>query len=93
MSQKLNERISTLEERLKQLKNQKQRSEQRRRTSESRNARKEDTRRKILVGAIVISMVERGEIVRSEYTRWLEEGLKRDDDRALFQLPQLPGSS
>lgn len=92
MTQKLNERISTLEQRLKQLKTQQQRVEQRRRTMESRQARKEDTRRKILVGALVLARVQQGRIPERELRGWLDEALTRADDRALFGLSVEPGS-
>lgn len=60
MNQKLNERISNLEQRLEELRAQRQREEQRKRTFESRKARKEDTRRKILIGALVMARVQQG---------------------------------
>jgi len=91
MSGKLNERISSLEQRLKQLKTQQQRVEQRRRTFESRQARKEDTRRKILVGALVLARVQQGRFSEGELRGWLDEALTRADDRALFGLGALPG--
>jgi hypothetical protein len=83
---KLDTRISTLEERLKQLKARQQRLELRRRTLESRKARKADTRRKILVGAIVLAKVEHGEIPQTQLRKWLDESLTRPDDRALFDI-------
>ena len=78
--------IAQLEERLKQLKAREQAVEARRRTLESRRARKADTRRKILVGAVVLARVERGEIPEAELRQWLDRALVRDDDRALFEL-------
>jgi hypothetical protein len=78
--------IAALEERLRQLKAREQAAEARRRTLESRRKRKDDTRRKILVGAIVLAKVEHGEMDRALLGRWLEQGLVRDDDRALFGL-------
>jgi hypothetical protein len=83
---KLDTRISALEERLKQLKARQQRLELRRRTLESRKARKADTRRKILVGAIVLAKVEQGELQQALLRKWLTESLSRADDRALFDL-------
>ncbi len=83
----LDDRISALEERLKQLKAKQQRVEARRRTLESRRARKEDTRRKVLVGAIVLARVEQGRLPEAELRSWLDEALERADDRALFDLP------
>lgn len=83
----LDERISALEERLKQLKAKQQRVEARRRTLESRRARKEGTRRKVLVGAIVLARVEHGRLPEAELRAWLDEALESADDRALFDLP------
>jgi hypothetical protein len=53
---------------------------------ESRQARKEDTRRKILAGAIVLAKVEQGALDSVLFHRWMDEGLTRADDRALFKL-------
>ena len=79
-------KIAALEEKLRQLKAREQAVEARRRTLESRRSRKADTRRKILVGAIVLAKAEHGEMDRALLGRWLEQGLVRDDDRALFGL-------
>ena len=87
---KLTERISTLEERLRALKAQQTRSAARQRTVSSRRERKDDTRRKILVGAIVLAKAERGEISDAQLRQWLSESLTRPDDRALFALPAAP---
>ena len=92
MSQKLNERISSLEQRLGQLRAQRQRDDQRKRTFESRKARKEDTRRKILIGALVLARVQQGRFSEEELKSWLDEALTRADDRALFGLSASPGS-
>jgi hypothetical protein len=81
-------RIAALEERLRQLKAREQAAETRRRSLESRRKRKDDTRRKILVGAIVLAKVEHGEMDSALLGRWLEQGLVRDDDRALFGLQE-----
>ena len=79
-------KIEELEAKLRQLKERQQAVEARRRTLESRRSRKADTRRKILVGAIVLAKAEHGEMDRSLLRRWLEQGLVRTDDRALFGL-------
>ena len=92
MSQKLNEQISTLEQRLKQLKARQQVLTQRQRAFESRQARKNDTRRKILIGALVLARVEQGRFAKGELRSWLDEALTRADDRALFGLAAPPGS-
>ena len=82
----LGDRISELEARLKQLKARQQQIEIRRKRLEVQQARKEDTRRKILVGAVVLTKVERGEIGEGQLRKWLTEGLTRAEDRALFRL-------
>ena len=87
---KLDERISALEGRLKQLKAQQQQKDARRRAVESRRARRDDTRRKVLVGAIVLARIERGELAREALQAWLDDALSRPEDRALFDLPALP---
>ena len=86
MATKLDERIQTLETKLSQLKVRQQRAEARARALLSRRARKDDTRRKILVGAIVLAKVEQGAFDQTQLRRWLDEALTRADDRALFGL-------
>jgi hypothetical protein len=87
MTTKLTDRIETLEQRLKQLKARHQQSEARRRTFESRRERREDARRKILVGAIVLAKVEQGVLEEPVLRQWLDAALSRNDDRALFGFP------
>ena len=84
---KLDERISAMEQRLKQLKARQQRAEARKRTLDSQKKRRIDNRRKILVGAIILAQVERGEMSERELRELLDRWLERDDDRALFELP------
>jgi hypothetical protein len=84
---KLDERIATLHERLQQLKAQQQRTAARQKSLESRRQRKADTRRKILVGAMLLARVEQGRTSEAELHAWLDEVLTRPDDRALFDLP------
>lgn len=86
MTGKLDERITTLEERLKQLKVRQQRAEARAKSLASRRARKDDTRRKILIGAILLAKVEQGQFDQKQLRRWLDKALTRNDDRKLFGL-------
>lgn len=81
---KIQGQIETLEERIKKLKAKKLRMEARQRTIDSRRTRRDDTRRKILVGAIVMAKVEQGVLEEATLRGWLDEALTRDDDRALF---------
>jgi len=80
------ERIAAMELRLRQLKCQQQRMEARRRHLAGRLARRADTRRKILVGAVVLAKVEQGVIEESVLRGWLQGALTRGDDRELFGL-------
>lgn len=90
MTAKLDERIETLEQTLQQLKVRQARAEARKRALLSRRARKDDTRRKILAGAIVLAKVAAGEFEEKRFRQWLDQGLTRADDRALFGLPASP---
>ena len=88
---KIDERIASLETRLKQLKTRQARLEARKKALASKRARKDDTRRKILAGAILLARVEQGKIPEGEFRSWLDAALTRADDRALFELPLRKG--
>ena len=90
MVTKLDERITSLQVKLEQLKTRQARIDARQRALASRRARKDDTRRKILAGAIVLAKVEAGDLDRKTFRRWLDRALMRDDDRTLFGLPPKP---
>ena len=82
----IDERIAALEAKLKQEKAKKQHIEAHKRTMEAKKMRSEDTRRKILVGAVILARVERGEWPQEKLLAMLDAVLTRDDDRALFDL-------
>jgi hypothetical protein len=84
---KLDDRIASLETKLKQLKVKQQRVDARARALASRRARKDDTRRKILIGATILARIDRHELDHVELEAWLNAHLTREEDRALFQLP------
>jgi hypothetical protein len=86
----LDEKITKMEERLKQLKHRQVRIEARRRTLSSRRSRRDDTRRKIIVGAVVLAKVDQALMPASTLHEWLDAALTRPDDRALFALPPQP---
>ena len=87
MNPKIDQRIADLEEKLRQLKARQARAEARKRALLSRRARKDDTRKKILAGAIVLAKANQGELDPKLFRSWLDQGLTRADDRALFDLP------
>lgn len=62
---------------------------QRVRVSEQQQARKDDTRRKVLVGAMALGMAESSQELKSQLMSDLDKYLERPRDRALFGLPAL----
>lgn len=78
--------IANLEAKLKQAKAKKQQIEARKRAIESKITRQQDTRKKVLVGAVILTKVERGEWPRDKLLAMMDATLTRDDDRALFEL-------
>jgi hypothetical protein len=83
---KIDERVAALEAKLKQLKVVQQRKDARARTVEGRRTRREELRRKILVGAVVLAKVEAGEIDEQTLKQWLNPAVTKTEDRALFGL-------
>ena len=86
----IDERIAALERRLKQEKARKQQMEARQRAAEQQRRRTADTRRKILVGAVILAKVERGEWPQEHLHELMDQALTRTDDRALFGLLPIP---
>jgi hypothetical protein len=84
---KLDAQISTLQDRLKQLKLRQQRADARKKAVETQRERKAETRRQFLVGSVVLAKVRCGQIDNSLFQTWLDQDLKRPEDRALFELP------
>jgi hypothetical protein len=80
------ERIQALEAKLKQLKVVQQRREAKARSVETRRTRREEMRRKFLVGAIVLAKIEDGSLDRKILNGWLQTALTKNEDRALFEL-------
>lgn len=83
----IDERIAKLEASLKQAKAKKQQIESRKRAVESKQKRTLDTRKKILIGAAIQSMIERGQWTADNLQQIMDQTLTRDDDRSLFGLP------
>jgi large subunit ribosomal protein L7/L12 len=90
----LEEKIAAAEKRaqetakqVKQLKAKRDMVEARKLQSLLKGQRSDDTRRKILVGALVLDMMEHDETARQRFMDRLDKFLTRADDRALFQLP------
>src|SRR6202795_4663576 len=84
---KLDDQISTLQERLKQLKLPQQRIDGRKRAIETVRERKAPTRREFVVGSVILAKVQEGVMDPMQLRDWLDQTLTRRDDRALFHLP------
>lgn len=85
--EKAQQRVTDLEEKLKQAKALKQKAEARVKAAENKQKRADDTRRKILVGAAILAKVERNEWPKEKLLDMMGQTLTRADDRALFELP------
>ena len=84
---KLDDQISILQERLKQLKLRQQRVDARKRAIETMRERKAETRRQFVVGSVILAKVQEGAMDPMQLRDWLDETLTRQNDRALFHLP------
>jgi hypothetical protein len=80
------ERIASLEEKLKQLKTLQQRREAKARSVALHRSRRDELRRKILVGAVVLAKLEDGSLEEAVLKRWLDPAITRAEDRKLFGL-------
>lgn len=91
----IDDRIAATEKRLQQLKAQREQIEARQLARVLRGQRADDTRRKILTGAVVLAAVEHGEPgwSREALMALLSARLTRADDRILFGLPPPPPST
>ena len=83
----LEKKIEAQLEKLKQLKARKQAIEARERSKQKEQERKDDTRRKILLGSYLIKKMQSIEANKEKILAELNEYLKENRDRALFELP------
>lgn len=84
---KHDERIQKLQQQLEQAKALKRKAEARARAAESKKARAQDTRRKVLLGAMMQDWMNREPQAKQALMARLDQYLTRTDDRALFGLP------
>ena len=59
---------------------------QKERNKHTQQQRKEDTRRKILLGALVMDLMKKGELDEKKIMKRLDGFLTKDIDRKLFDL-------
>lgn len=89
MSEKINkieERIQKQEDELKRLKALKRKAESRKRAVEREKQRKNDTRKKILIGACMLKITEDNQENHDKLMLQLDRFLTSDRDRELFGL-------
>ena len=86
VTETLDSKIKAQEEKLKQLKAQRQAALARERAKEKEQARKDDTRRKILLGSYLIKKMQSNEANKEKILAELNEYLTEERDRNLFNL-------
>ena len=87
-AENLEKKIEAQLEKLKQLKARKQAIEARERSKQKEQERKDDTRRKILLGSYLIKKMQ-NEANKEKILAELNEYLTEDRDRQLFDLPNI----
>ena len=87
-TENIEKKIEAQLEKLKQLKAQKQAIEARERTKQKEQQRKDDTRRKILLGSYLIKKMQ-NEANKEKILAELNEYLTENRDRLLFDLPNI----
>ena len=88
-TENIEKKIEAQLEKLKQLKEQKQAIESREKTKQKEQERKDDTRRKILLGSYLIKKMNANEANKEKILAELNEYLTEDRDRQLFDLPKI----
>ena len=82
--------IARLKEKLQAAEARKRAADQKAKRLTTERLRREDTRRKILAGALLLGAVERGDPEAARVLRRLVSTLTRPDDRALFEETTTP---
>jgi len=80
----LEDKIAAVEAKLKQLKSEQQRIEARKKAAEVQRKRQDETRRKVLVGAVVLAKLEDGTYPETEFRAMMDTALTKDEDRGAF---------
>ena len=85
-AENIEKKIEAQLEKLKQLKAQKQAIEAREKTKQKEQERRDDTRRKILLGSYLIKKMNANEANKDKILSELDDYLKEERDRKLFGL-------
>lgn len=86
--QRIQERIEKQKERLKQLEERRKKAESKKRAREREQQRKNETRKKILIGACYLELAKNSEENMQKILSSLDRYLTSDRDRELFNLPK-----
>lgn len=84
--EKAQQRVKDLEEKLKTAKALKQKAEARIKSVETKQKKKEEDRRKILIGAMMLDQMHKNDATKTSVMAKLDGFLTRADERALFGL-------
>ena len=90
--EKAQQRVKDLEEKLKTAKALKQKAEARIKSVETKQKKKEEDRRKILIGAMMLDQMSKNDATKTSVMAKLDGFLTRADERALFGLT-VPGKT
>jgi hypothetical protein len=93
LTDSIDKKLDALLEKQKQLKAQKQAAQARERSKQQAQARKDDTRRKILIGSFILKQIETNEEAKNRLLSNLNEYLTENRDRKLFDLPLIDDSN
>ena len=86
LSEKIDQQIDAQIEKLKQLKAQKQAIESREKAKLKSQNRKDDTRRKILIGSCMLKLIKNDPVAKERLLSHLDRYLTEERDRKLFDL-------
>lgn len=89
MSKSIDDKITDFENRLKQLKEQKKLAENRAKKKAKEQERKDETRRKILLGSMLLQRMKNDEQYNQNILAWLDKYLTENRDRKLFELTEI----
>ena len=86
-AENIEKKIEAQLEKLKQLKAQKQAIDAREKTKQKEQERKDDTRRKILLGSFLLKQISNDDSEKQRIMSQLNQYLTENRDRQLFDLP------
>ncbi len=86
----LDARIADLEKKLSQARAKQQQIDAQKKAAQSKISRAEDTRKKILIGSVILSKVQNGGWPKEKFLAMMGGALTREKDRALFGLDAVP---